>query len=257
MEQTSILITSFFIYSVIGWVWETIVCSVQEKKFVYRGFLNGPYCPIYGFGALAFIFFASPFSFSPITLFIAGTIIASVLEYVTSYILEKSFHTKWWDYSDHKYNLNGRIALIPSLFWGFLSVILIYFVNSPIQDFSQSVFNFANIWPSLIITAILIFDFISTVSGLISFRKLMSDLSKELSNYTDNLRLSIEDYLNFLSERNKKRLKYIERRTLKSFPKLSNTDFPEIKTAKSELLKADKALKKDKKANKSKSKISN
>ena len=170
MREISILIISFFIYSVIGWLWETIICSIHEKKFVYRGFLSGPYCPIYGFGALSFLLLASPFKGSWVGLFIAGTIIASVLEYITSYALEKSFNAKWWDYSDHKYNLNGRIALIPSLFWGFLSLVLIYFVNEPIHNLGDTIYQNFSIWPSLIIAIVMLADLTTTVVELVGFK---------------------------------------------------------------------------------------
>ena len=253
MEQISILITSFFIYSVAGWLWETIICSIHEQKFVYRGFLSGPYCPIYGFGALSFLFFASPFKFSPPILFIAGTIIASALEYSTSYVLEKSFNTKWWDYSDHKYNLNGRIALIPSLFWGFLSMILIYFVNAPIHNFGEYIYGVFNIWPSIIILAILLTDFSTTVVELIGFRKLMNDLSKEIEKYREQVRWNIDDYISFLADRRKKsRLRFTERRILKSFPRLSYNNLPSLSDDKKTILAADKTIKKRKKSEKSK-----
>ena len=253
MREISILIISFFIYSVIGWLWETIICSIHEKKFVYRGFLSGPYCPIYGFGALSFLLLASPFKGSWVGLFIAGTIIASVLEYITSYALEKSFNAKWWDYSDHKYNLNGRIALIPSLFWGFLSLVLIYFVNEPIHNLGDTIYQNFSIWPSLIIAIVMLADLTTTVVELVGFKKLMRDLSKELDSYKDKIQWTIDDYVNFLAERRRKsRLRFTERRTLKSFPRLSYKGLPSLNLDKSTLLAADKTIKKSKKKSKSK-----
>ncbi len=253
MREISILIISFFIYSVIGWLWETIICSIHEKKFVYRGFLSGPYCPIYGFGALSFLLLASPFKGSWVGLFIAGTIIASVLEYITSYALEKSFNAKWWDYSDHKYNLNGRIALIPSLFWGFLSLVLIYFVNEPIHNLGDTIYQNFSIWPSLIIAIVMLADLTTTVVELVGFKKLMRDLSKELDSYKDKIQWTIDDYVNFLAERRRKsRLRFTERRTLKSFPRLSYKGLPSLNLDKPTLLAADKTIKKSKKKSKSK-----
>ena len=248
MREISILIISFFIYSVIGWLWETIICSIHEKKFVYRGFLSGPYCPIYGFGALSFLLLASPFKGSWAGLFIAGTIIASVLEYITSYVLEKSFNAKWWDYSNHKYNLHERIALVPSLFWGFLSLVLIYFVNSPIHNLGNTIYQNFSIWPSFIIVTVMMADLIATVIELVGFKKLMRDLSSELDKYKDKIQWTIDDYIEFLSERRRKsRLRFTERRTLKSFPKLSYKGFPNLNLNKSSLLAADKTVKKSKK----------
>ncbi|MBP9489659.1 putative ABC transporter permease [Candidatus Saccharibacteria bacterium] len=225
-----------------------MICSIHEKKFVYRGFLSGPYCPIYGFGALSFLLLASPFKGSWVGLFIAGTIIASVLEYITSYALEKSFNAKWWDYSDHKYNLNGRIALIPSLFWGFLSLVLIYFVNEPIHNLGDTIYQNFSIWPSLIIAIVMLADLTTTVVELVGFKKLMRDLSKELDSYKDKIQWTIDDYVNFLAERRRKsRLRFTERRTLKSFPRLSYKGLPSLNLDKPTLLAADKTIKKSKK----------
>ncbi len=107
----------FFLYSFLGWAQETVQCSIKEKRFVNRGFLNGPICPIYGCGALL-IFnlllpiqrgIASPWLSVPLV-FLCGALIASVLEYVTSWAMETLFHSRWWDYSDKKWNINGRMG---------------------------------------------------------------------------------------------------------------------------------------------------
>lgn len=105
----------FFLYSFLGWAQETVQCSIKERRFVNRGFLNGPICPIYGCGALLIFTFllpikrgiASPFLAVPLV-FLCGAVIASALEYVTSWVMEKLFHARWWDYSDKKWNINGR-----------------------------------------------------------------------------------------------------------------------------------------------------
>ena len=86
----------FFVYAVIGWLWETVYCSLKARKFVYRGFLIGPYCPIYGFGVLAVLYFIEPYQKNIIFLYVMSAIVVTVLEYVTSYGLEKIFHTTWW-----------------------------------------------------------------------------------------------------------------------------------------------------------------
>ena len=86
----------FMIYSFFGWVYETIYCSIVERKFVYRGFLNGPYCPIYGFGALLDIFALGRIE-NPAVLFLAGAVLTCSLEYFTGWLLETLFHAKWWD----------------------------------------------------------------------------------------------------------------------------------------------------------------
>ena len=110
MEQLATYFLWFMLYSVLGWVWETILCSLTEGHFVYRGFLNGPYCPIYGCGALIDIVFLH-WIVNPFALFILGALLASTLEYITSYLMETYFHARWWDYSDKRFNLNGGLVL--------------------------------------------------------------------------------------------------------------------------------------------------
>ena len=107
MSQVILL---FFIYSFIGWLWETVYCSLKAKKFVYRGFLVGPYCPIYGFGVLSVLYFVEPFENNLLVLYVGSAVLVTILEYVTSYGLEKLFHASWWDYHDVPFNLNGRVA---------------------------------------------------------------------------------------------------------------------------------------------------
>lgn len=115
----------FLIYSFLGWVAETIYCSYFEKRFVYRGFLNGPYCPIYGFGALLVIYALDSFKDSIPMLFLMGLILTSILEYLTSLVMEKIFDMKWWDYSNKRFNINGRVCLLNSTMFGVLSVIAV------------------------------------------------------------------------------------------------------------------------------------
>ena len=119
------LLFYFIIYSVMGWIMETVLCSYNEKKFVNRGYLSGPYCPIYGVGMCLIIVTLSSYQDRLTDLFLGGMLVASALEYFTGWIMEKLFHAKWWDYSDKKFNLHGRICLQISIAWGILSFLLI------------------------------------------------------------------------------------------------------------------------------------
>ena len=118
----------FFIYSFCGWLMEMILCSVQERRFINRGFLNGPLCPIYGCGVTLIMIFLLPvrdglpnLAIALPVVFIAGAGLASAVEFITSWLMEKLFHARWWDYSHYKYNLGGRICLSISLAWGGLA----------------------------------------------------------------------------------------------------------------------------------------
>lgn len=114
----------FVIFSVIGWCLEVAYHAVTCGKFINRGFLNGPVCPIYGAGAVALIAALKPFGENMIVLFVSASIIASVLEFITGYVLEKMFNMKWWDYSNIPFNIKGYICLKFSLCWGIVGTFL-------------------------------------------------------------------------------------------------------------------------------------
>lgn len=118
------LMNWLIIYSFFGWVWETCYVSVKSGKFVNRGFINGPLCTIYGFGAVSVYMILRPFSDNLLYLYLGGVVVATALEYVTAVLMESIFHTSWWDYSDNKFNFQGRICLGASLGWGAFTVIL-------------------------------------------------------------------------------------------------------------------------------------
>ena len=106
----------FFTGAFLGWVMEVVCKLIQFGRFINRGFLIGPYCPIYGFGAVLVTALLTPFSASPPAVFVLAMAVCGTLEYLTSYSMEKLFHARWWDYSHRRFNLNGRVCagtLIP------------------------------------------------------------------------------------------------------------------------------------------------
>ena len=133
----------FIIYSFIGWFMEVIWTFITDKKLVNRGFLIGPYCPIYGVGCLLLIVLLDRFKDNVFLLFFMSIIVCSILEYSTSFVMEKLFKARWWDYSNRKFNLNGRICAETMIPFGVLGVIVVYFVNpilSNIVNFNNFVF---------------------------------------------------------------------------------------------------------------------
>lgn len=118
------------LYSFFGWVYESTLCSITSRSLVNRGFLNGPLCPVYGFGALTVIlaFWQEP-NISPWNLFFSSMVLTCTLEYITSWGMEKLFHARWWDYSEYRYNINGRVCLLGALAFGSFSVVLIKVVH--------------------------------------------------------------------------------------------------------------------------------
>ena len=119
----------FVFYSFLAWLMEVTQGYVRHKKFVNRGFLIGPYCPIYGYGAISMTLLLKGYANDPIVLFVMAIVICSILEYTTSFVMEKLFKIRWWDYSNRKFNINGRICLETMIPFGILGCLMIYFVN--------------------------------------------------------------------------------------------------------------------------------
>ena len=125
----SIHVFLFFIYSFLGWLMEVIVGWIYRKKIVNRGFMIGPYCPIYGFGGTLITLVLSSYYDNPIVLFCVAIVICGLLEYFTSFVMEKVFKARWWDYSPKKYNINGRVCLETIVPFGLLGCLIIYVIN--------------------------------------------------------------------------------------------------------------------------------
>ncbi len=173
----------FFIYSFVGWCIEVCYAAVRRRKFVNRGFVNSPLCPIYGFGAVLFALFLPELVSSPFFLFLGGMLLASVLEYSTGMLMEKIFHKKLWDYSEIRYNIGGYVCLRYALLWGLLAVLTIRFVNPALCSLLRVIPSSITAvlqWTALILLA---FDFLAealTVRGMLASAKRLSPLSSRL-----------------------------------------------------------------------------
>lgn len=172
----------FIIYSFIGWIVELINVLIIEHKIVDRGFLIGPYLPIYGFGALFIITFLSKYKSDLITLFCMSTIICATLEYITSFIMEKLFHARWWDYSSNKFNINGRICLETASLFGIGGCIIIYIIQ-PVLDSIILFFNplFLNI-VAIVLAVIFVADLLVSFKIIYSFKTITNDVRKDSSS---------------------------------------------------------------------------
>lgn len=176
MNTFYLIFLYFFIYSVLGWIVETLYCRVKGGKWTNRGFLFGPYCPIYGFGALIVIYFLNYFTTSPIKVFFYGMLFTTALEYLTSFILEKMFNAKWWDYSSMKFNINGRVCLLNSLEFATLGLLLTYIIHPNISEF---VLKFPELLRQMISTSLLLImtiDACSTVASLLNLKEKLAIL---------------------------------------------------------------------------------
>lgn len=172
----------FFIYSFLGWCCECVYCSVPAGRLINRGFLNGPLCPVYGFGALAVIHCLTPVNFSLPLLFVCGLLVTSALEYFTGWLLETIFHAKWWDYSNMRFNIRGRVCLLNSVLFGLLGVFVMRVLHPFVGRMVGSLSFVMLIWFASALTTLLAVDlFLSVRTAL------------QLSGKLDALRDALED----------------------------------------------------------------
>ena len=214
------------LYGVIGWIYETCLCSITERRFVNRGFLNGPYCPIYGFGAVLVVLLLGWIQ-NPILLFFAGAVLTCTLEYFTSWLMERIFHARWWDYSDRKCQLNGRVCLAGALVFGILSVVVVKWLHPLILRMTDAIPDkyFNDI--VLLLFGLLVADFVFTVTKLQGFHQKLHTLHEHLRQDLPNGPQLRQELQHKMEQRQKQvsgtlrsfseRLNSQERRTLKSF----------------------------------------
>lgn len=127
--QLSLLFLYFLWYSFLGWLMETCWCSFFKRRFVARGFLKGPICPIYGIAILIMVLFFTGLMEYPVLFYVVSTVTLSAWEYFVGWLLEVTTHTRYWDYSQKRFNLHGRIRLDYCLFWGAAAYIVLYFIH--------------------------------------------------------------------------------------------------------------------------------
>jgi len=171
-------------YSFIGWVYESALCSYLEKRFVNRGFLNGPVCPVYGFGAVLVIaVFGGTRNVA--LLFFGGMLLTCSLEFLTSLILEKLFHAKWWDYSQYRFNIQGRVCLQGALVFGALSVLIVLFIHPFILKVLSALPDGAVIGLSAVFLAGLCADIVLTVRHLLMLDGRLKEIQEAFNRFAE------------------------------------------------------------------------
>ena len=165
----------FWLYSFLGWLMETTLVSLQSKKFINRGFFMGPYCPIYGTGGVLLLVL-SPYKDSPFLVFILSIVICSIIEYLTSYILEMIYKVRWWDYSDRMFNLNGRVCLFNSICFGLLGMLMVSYLNPVFLNLITSLSDTILTIIALTILIITLIDMSITFSIMFDIRKTIINL---------------------------------------------------------------------------------
>ncbi len=228
------IITYFIVYSFFGWVIESIYKSILEKKIINSGFLHGPFCPIYGFGAVFMFLCLNNFKNNIILLFIIAFFTLSVWEYIVGWLLEKTFHTKYWDYSENKFNIKGRVCLRNSLFWGILGVIFIKlvhpFITERIEILNTKHLLFFTITLGVIMTVDFVISIIKVKNINIKLEKL-----KEITNTIkekieeQNTKAINKDSLSQVIEELKYKQIIIKRKLIKQTERLKKA-FPTMKS---------------------------
>ena len=255
-EKLFLLLTYFLIYSFLGWIVESIFRSVSEKKIINTGFLKGPICPIYGFGALIMVAVLNGLSNNIVQLFISSVIILTLWEYIVGVLLEKIFHTKYWDYSDHKINFQGRICLSNSIYWGILGVVFVKYIH----PFMQKIIENTNIdilhFIVAIVSLVFLVDVITSVVKVKNIksalerieelnneiREKLREIAKDTEKNTEKVDIT-ENVQKIVEELNEKRNKIIFRlyknvyRLKKAFPAIDTKEIREILNKKIELKK--------------------
>ncbi len=173
----------FFVYGFLGWCTEVIFAAFKQHRFVNRGFLNGPICPIYGVGVTLVIACLEAFQSNLLLLYISSVILVTVLEGVTGWAMDKLFHNKWWDYSKLPFNIGGYVCLLFSLIWGVACIFIVYFVHPLIHQVLSLIPHTAGIALIAILGIALLSDIIVTTSAIVKFNQYL----ELLKHITDEL----------------------------------------------------------------------
>ncbi len=178
----------FVIYSFFGWCLEVVYQAVEHGVFINRGFLNGPYCPIYGFGVITVIIMLYPLRNNILVLYAGSVLLTTAIELVTGFFLEKIFHQHWWDYSDQPFNFKGYICLKFSLLWGVACLVTIKLIQPSVDAFVDKLPE----KPGIILLSVFYIgfasDFIITVMAIMNIKKrimLLEDISGEMRKISD------------------------------------------------------------------------
>ena len=169
----------FFFYCFCGWVWESCYVSLCQRRWVNRGFLQGPLLPIYGSGAIIILFVTRPVAGNLGLVWLLGMLAATALEYVTGDVMERLFKVRYWDYSKQKFNLNGHICLSSSIAWGFFSILLVRFIHPPIARLLADVPSWLVDPLALALTIAFTVDVVQSVQAALDLKDVLTKLAEE------------------------------------------------------------------------------
>ena len=172
------LLWIFFIYAFLGWCTEVSYAALVTGTFVNRGFLNGPVCPIYGFGVVIVLTCLTPLAGSLPLLFLGSVVLTSALEWLTGFALEKLFHQRWWDYSDEPFNLSGYICLRFAIAWGFACMFVVKLLHPTVLLFIRIVPQVLGVVLLALMGAVMAVDLAATVSTIIKLNRRLAQIDE-------------------------------------------------------------------------------
>ena len=197
MHSFYLFLWIFFIYSFLGWCLEVCFFALNTGKFVNRGFLNGPVCPIYGFGVVIVLAFLEPLKDNLFLLFLGSVVLTSALEWLTGFLLEKLFAQRWWDYSNEPFNLSGYICLRFSLAWGFACLFVVKLLHPTVLLFIRLIPHLVGLVLLGILMVVMAIDLAATVSAIAKLNRRLA-LIDELAG---RIREASNDFGEDLAER--------------------------------------------------------
>lgn len=226
----------FFIYSFLGWCLEVCYAALNTRTFVNRGFLNGPYCPIYGVGVVIVILLVFPLRKNMLLLYVASVVLTSVLELVTGFALEKIFHYRWWNYSDVPFNIDGYVCLKFSLMWGIACIIVVDVIHPLVDDFVRWIPHFIGKILLGIMIVMMAIDLVATVETVLKLNSRLEKIDKiavDIHDFSNDIGsklttdfLATDKKLKDLDQKKEdllKKLDWGQRRMLKAFPTMKSS----------------------------------
>ena len=232
-DKICYLFIIFILYSFIGYILEISNCSLREKKLILnRGFFLGPYLPIYGISCLLMGSIIIKYKNDFLTVFVMSAFICTTVEYITSYILEKIFKARWWDYSDHRFNIEGRVCLFNACLFGLGGVAFTYLVNPLVTNILDSFSPFILRIVAIILFTIFIIDVIITITTLCQVK--ISSLKFKNKDVTSEITKLIREEI-----KRKREIKnnFFVRHMLRAFPKIDLKDNTSLAKLKKYVLK--------------------
>lgn len=215
------LLWFFLLYAFLGWMAETTLAALKRRRMINRGFLNVPFSPTYGLGAILFALFLPELRTAPVFLFLGGMILATFLEFVTGAALEHIFHQKWWDYSQERFHFEGHICLKYSIIWGLLALLCLFLLNPLFLTLTQLIPTSVGNVILLVIYGLLILDFVGSWAAVLQLHGAIKQEVNEVSKFLRRMTAALDNAVT----------RYIQHRMARAYPNLERTQLVQTHSA--------------------------